>query len=128
MMTTHNKYAGEYKATLGGKERVFKLTFERLVHLEEATGKSVMQLSRSITEQTFKTTDIVEIIYQGLLGAGGKFEKNAIGKMVIENGLAQSAGIASNILSTLFLTKDELSPLVEGENPSQTTDTQSKNT
>ena len=48
--------------------------------------------------------------------------------MVIENGLAQSAGIASNILSTLFLTKDELSPLVEGENPSQTTDTQSKNT
>ena len=27
-MTTHNKYAGEYKATLGGKERVFKLTFE----------------------------------------------------------------------------------------------------
>ena len=127
-MTTHNKYAGEIKATLGDKERVFKLTFERLVHLEDATGKSVMELSRAITSQTFKTMDIVEIVYQGLLGAGGKFEKNAIGKMVLDDGLIASAGIASNILASLFLTKDELSPLVEGENQSKTTDTQSKNT
>ena len=127
-MTTHNKYAGEIKASLGGQERVFKLTFERLVHLEDATGKSVMELSRAITAQTFKTMDIVEIVYQGLLGAGGKFEKNAIGKMVLDDGLVASAGIASNILASLFLTKDELSPLVEGENQSKTTDTQSKNT
>ena len=127
-MTTHNKYAGEIKSTLGDKERVFKLTFERLVHLEDATGKSVMELSRTITAQTFKTMDIVEIVYQGLLGAGGKFEKNAIGRMVLDDGLIASAGIASNILASLFLTKDELSPLVEGENQSKTTDTQSKNT
>ena len=127
-MTTHNKYAGEIKATLGDKERVFKLTFERLVHLEDATGKSVMELSRAITAQTFKTMDIVEIVYQGLLGTGGKFEKKAIGKMVLDDGLIASAGIASNILASLFLTKDELSPLVEGENQSKTTDTQSKNT
>jgi len=127
-MTTHNKYAGEIKATLGDKERVFKLTFERLVHLEDATGKSVMDLSRAITDQKFRTMDIVEIIYQGLLGAGGKFEKNAIGKMVIADGLVKSAGIASNILASLFLTTDELSPLVEGENQSKTIDTQSKNT
>lgn len=127
-MTTHNKYAGEIKASLGGQERVFKLTFERLVHLEDATGKSVMELSRSITDQTFKTMDIVEIVYQGLLGAGGKFEKKAIGKMVLDDGLIASAGIASNILASLFLTKDELSPLVEGENQLKTTDTQSKNT
>tara|TARA_Y100000004_G_scaffold97271_1_gene108877 strand:+ start:250 stop:633 length:384 start_codon:yes stop_codon:yes gene_type:complete len=127
-MTTHNKYAGEIKASLGDKERVFKLTFERLVHLEDATGKSVMDLSRAITDQKFRTMDIVEIIYQGLLGAGGKFEKNAIGKMVIADGLVKSAGIASNILASLFLTTDELSPLVEGENQSKTIDTQSKNT
>ena len=127
-MTTHNKYAGEIKASLGGQERVFKLTFERLVHLEDATGKSVMELSRAITSQTFKTMDIVEIVYHGLLGAGGKFEKNAIGKMVLDDGLVASAGIASNILASLFLTKDELSPLVEGENQSKTIDTQSKNT
>ena len=127
-MTTHNKYAGEIKGSLGGQERVFKLTFERLVHLEDATGKSVMELSRAITSQTFKTMDIVEIVYQGLLGAGGKFEKNAIGKMVLDDGLIASAGIASNILASLFLTTDELSPLVEGENQLKTTDTQSKNT
>ena len=127
-MTTHNKYAGEIKATLGNKERVFKLTFERVVHLEDATGISVMELSRAITEQRFTTKQIVEIIYQALLGAGGKFEKNAIGKMVIGDGLVKSAGIASNILASLFLTTDELSPLVEGENQLKTTDTQSKNT
>ena len=127
-MTTHNKYAGEIKASLGGQERVFKLTFERLVHLEDATGISVMELSRAITEQRFTTKQIVEIIYQALLGAGGKFEKNAIGKMIIDDGLVASAGIASNILASLFLTKDELSPLVQGENQSKITDTQSKNT
>ena len=127
-MTTHNKYAGEIKASLGGQERVFKLTFERLVHLEDATGKSVMDLSRAITDQKFRTMEIVEILYQGLLGAGGKFEKNAIGKMVMDDGLIASAGIASNILASLFLTTDELSPLVEGENQSKTIDTQSKNT
>ena len=32
-MTTPNKYAGEIKATLGDKERVFKLTFERLLEV-----------------------------------------------------------------------------------------------
>ena len=127
-MTTHNKYAGEIKASLGGKERVFKLTFEKLVHLEDATGKSVMELSKAITDQTFTTRQIVEIIHQGLLGAGGKFEKSAIGKMILDDGIVASAGIASNILASLFLTKDELSPLVEGENQSKTTDTQSKNT
>ncbi len=62
------------------------------------------------------------------IGAGGKFEKNAIGKMVISDGLVKSAGIAGNILASLFLTTDELSPLVEGENQSKTIDTQSKNT
>ena len=48
--------------------------------------------------------------------------------MVIADGLVKSAGIASNILASLFLTTDELSPLVEGENQSKTIDTQSKNT
>jgi len=96
--------------------------------LEDATGKSVMELSKAITDQTFTTRQIVEIIHQGLLGAGGKFEKSAIGKMILDDGIVASAGIASNILASLFLTKDELSPLVEGENQSKTTDTQSKNT
>ena len=96
--------------------------------MEDALGKGVMDISRDMTSQTFTTKQIVEVLYQGLLGAGGKFEKNAIGKMIIEDGLASSAGIASNVLATLFLTKDELSPLVEGENQSKTTPTQSKNT
>ena len=60
-MTTHNKYAGEIKATLGDKERVFKLTFERLVHLEDALGKGVMDISRDMTSQTFTTKQIVEV-------------------------------------------------------------------
>ena len=40
--------------------------------------------------------------------------------MVLDDGLVASAGIASNILASLFLTKDELNPLVE-ENQSKTT-------
>ena len=48
--------------------------------------------------------------------------------MILDDGIVVSTAIASNILASLFLTKDELSPLVEGENQSKTTDTQSKNT
>ena len=71
---------------------------------------------------------IPEKICDDLINYYNKFEKNAIGKMVIADGLVKSAGIASNILASLFLTTDELSPLVEGENQSKTIDTQSKNT
>ena len=66
-MTTHNKYAGEIKGSLGGQERVFKLTFERLVHLEDATGKSVMQLSRAITSLVFAIKETASTLSELIL-------------------------------------------------------------
>ena len=71
---------------------------------------------------------IVEVLYQALLGAGGKYEKEAIGKMVMEDGIVKGAEVASKVLATLFTTQEESeSPLVQGENQSKET-TLSKST
>ena len=129
-MTTHNKYSGEIKESLGGKERVFKMTFERIVHLEDSLGQSIMDIARNMSSGQFSVKSIAEVLYQALLGAGGKYEKNAIGKMVMEDGIVRGAEIASKVLATLFTTKEEQdseSPLVQGENQSKET-TLSKST
>ena len=48
-----NKYKGEIKGKLGDKERVFRLTFDNIVQIESRTGKSVMDIGRSIVVQNF---------------------------------------------------------------------------
>ena len=128
-MATHNKYSGEIKESLGGKERVFKLTFEKIVYLEDFLNKSVMEIAKDMGAGQFSMKQIVEVLYQALLGAGGKYERSAIGKMVMEDGIVRGAEISSKVLATLFTTdeEDSESPLVQGENPSKET-TQSKNT
>ena len=127
-MTSHNKYAGEIKESLGGKVRVFKMTFRNIVHLEDFLGKSVMDIARDMSSGQFSIKSIVEVLYQALLGDGGKYEKEAIGKMVMEDGIVKGAEIASKVLATLFTTQEESeSPLVQGENQSKET-TLSKST
>ena len=104
------------------------MTFRNIVHLEDFLGKSVMDIARDMSTGQFSIKSIVEVLYQALLGAGGKYEKEAIGKMVMEDGIVKGAEIASKVLSTLFTTQEESeSPLVQGENQSKET-TLSKST
>ena len=128
-MAEVNKYAGEIKAKLGGKERKFKLTFERLVFIEENLNTTVMDLAKNFAGGQYSMKSITEVIYQALLGAGGKYEKPAVGAMIMDDGLVVGAQTASKVLTTLFTNEDEdtENPLVQGEKQSQA-DTQSKNT
>ena len=128
-MVSTNKYAGEVKATLAGKERKFKLTFERLVFIEENLNKTVMELTKEYSTGQYSMKSITEVLYQSLLGGGGRYEKSSVGQMIMDDGLIKGAEIASKILTTLFTNEDEDSenPLVQGEKQSKE-DTQSKNT
>ena len=114
-----NKYKGEIKGKLGDKERVFRLTFDSIVQIEERTGKSVMEIARSIALQNFSFKDILAILHEGLTGAGGKYTQPAVGDMVMQTGLTESAVIAGNVLGTIFTGegKEDDSPLVEVEKP-----------
>ena len=127
-MVSTNKYAGEVKATLAGKERKFKLTFERLVFIEENLNKTVMELTKEYSTGQYSMKSITEVLYQSLLGGGGRYEKSAVGQMIMDDGLIKGAEIASIILTTLFSNEehDSENPLVQGENEQK--DTQSSNT
>ena len=111
-----NKYKGEISRKFGDKERVFRLTFDSIVNIEHRTGKSVMDVARSIAEQKFSLSDISVILHEGLLGAKGKFTHIATGDMIMQTGLTTSAVTAGEVLGTIFTGEDEDSPKVEVEN------------
>jgi hypothetical protein len=123
-----NKYKGEVKGKLGEKERIFRLTFENIVQIEDRTSKSVMDIARTIVLQNFSFRDIVIVLHEGLTGAGGKYTQSAVGEMTMKSGLTESAILAGKVLETIFTgdSKDDDSPLVEVEKA--ISDTPSNNT
>jgi hypothetical protein len=127
-MTTANKYKGEIKQRLGDKERVFRLTFDSIVNIESRTGKSIMDITNEIALNKYSMKDIVVVLHEGLISSGIKLTQPAVGDMIMQTGLVKSSLIAANILTTIFTgeSEDEDSPLEQGENEQQ--DTQSKNT
>ena len=126
-----NQYKGEIKGKLGDKERTFRLTFESIVNIEERTGKSIMIVAQELSSNKFSFKTILIVLHEALQGAGGKFIQSAVGDMIMTTGLVGSAVICANILGTIFVdnndeNKDNDSPLVQGENEPQ--NTQSSNT
>jgi len=112
-----NKYKGEVKGKFGDKERVFRLTFDNIVQVEDRTAKSVMDIARSIVIQSFSFRDIAIVLHEALNGGGGKYTLSAVGDMVMKTGLTESAIIAGKVLETIFTGegKEDDSPLVEVE-------------
>ena len=123
-----NQYKGEIKGKLGDKERTFRLTFESIVNIESRSGKSILDITNSMSANNYSMKDIVIIIHEALAGAGGKFTHGSVGDMVMKDGLLKVAVICSEILMTIFTGEktQEDSPLVQGENEQK--DTQSSNT
>jgi len=113
---------------LGDKERTFRLTFEGIVNIESRTGKSILDITNSMSSNNYSMKDIVIIMHESLAGAGGKFAHGAVGDMVMKDGLLKVAVLCSEILMTVFTGEktQEDSPLVQGENEQQ--NTQSSNT
>jgi|TARA_B110000444_G_scaffold234169_1_gene244272 hypothetical protein len=124
-----NQYKGEIKGKLGDKERTFRLTFENIVGIESRSGKSIMDISSSIASNTFSFKDILNVLHEGLMGAGGKYTVEAVGDMIMKTGVSSCAIITAQLVSTIFTGSDNIeedSPLVQGENEQKST--QSSNT
>mgnify|MGYP003645808921 FL=1 len=126
-----NQYKGEIKGKLGDKERTFRLTFESIVNIEERTGKSIMIVAQELSSNKFSFKTILIVLHEALQGAGGKFVQSAVGDMIMKTNLINSAVLCGNVLATIFTdnneeNKDSDSPLVQGENEQQ--NTQSSNT
>ena len=123
-----NQYKGEIKGKLGDKERTFRLTFESIVNIENRTSKSIMVVAQELATNKFSFQTVLIVLHEALQGAGGKFVQSAVGDMLMQTGMIKGAVLCSEVLMTLFTgeKKEEDSPLVQGENEQQ--DTQSSNT
>ena len=126
-----NQYKGEIKGKLGDKERTFRLTFESIVNIENRTGKSIMVVAQELATNKFSFQTVLIVLHEALQGAGGKFVQSAVGDMIMKTNLINSAVLCGNVLATIFTdnneeNKDSDSPLVQGENEQQ--NTQSSNT
>ena len=123
-----NQYKGEITGKLGNKERTFRLTFESIVNIESRTGKSILDITNSMSTNNYSMKDIVIVMHEALQGAGGKFIQSAVGDMLMQTGMMKGAVLCSEVLMTLFTgeKKEEDSPLVQGENEQK--NTQSSNT
>jgi hypothetical protein len=123
-----NQYKGEITGKLGDKERTFRLTFESIVNIESRTGKSILDITNSLGLNNYSLKDVVIVMHEALQGAGGKFTQPAVGDMVMKTGLIKVAVLCAEILTTIFTGEktEEDSPLVQGENEQQ--NTQSSNT
>lgn len=123
-----NQYKGEIKGKLGDKERTFRLTFESIVNIENRSGKSILDITNNMGQNNYSLKDVVIVMHEALQGAGGKFIQSAVGDMVMKTGLIKVAVLCSEILMTVFTGEktEEDSPLVQGENEQQ--NTQSSNT
>ena len=123
-----NQYKGELKGKLGGQERTFRLTFDSIVNVENSTGKSIMTITNDLALSKYAMKDLVIILHEALMGAGAKVVQSAVGDMIIQTGLINAGKLTGEVLATIFTgeTKDEESPLVQGENEQKST--QSNNT
>jgi|TARA_R110002012_G_scaffold302107_1_gene502821 hypothetical protein len=125
-----NQYKGEIKGKLGDKERTFRLTFESIVNIENKTGKSIMVVAQELATNKFSFQTVLIVLHEALQGAGGKYVQSAVGDMIMQTNLVNSAVLCGNVLSTIFVDnnkeKEEDSPLDQGENESK--NTQSSNT
>ena len=123
-----NQYKGEITGKLGDKERTFRLTFDSIVNIESRTGKSILDITNSLGLNNYSLKDVVIVMHEALQGAGGKFTQPAVGDMVMQTGLMKVAVLCAQILTTIFTGEktEEDSPLVQGENEQQ--NTQSSNT
>ena len=94
-----NQYKGEVKGKLGDKERTFRLTFE----------------------------SIVNILHEGLKGAGQNVIQKAVGDMIMQSGIIKASETAGTVLASAFTgeNKGDDNPLAPAENIQK--DTQSKN-
>jgi len=118
-----NQYKGEIKGELGDKERTFRLTFDSIVNIESRTGKSILDITNSLGLNNYSMKDVVIVMHEALTGAGGKFTQSSVGDMVIKTGLMKVAVLCAQILTTIFTgdKAEEDSPLVQGENEQQNT-------
>jgi tail tube GTA-gp10-like protein len=91
-----NPYRGEYAFKLGERSFSAKLSFERLVDLEENLGIGVFELAKKFVDGDYGLKEIVATLYAGI---SDNITKEEFGKLVVEHGVAEQATHCIELLS-----------------------------
>lgn len=98
-----NPQRGEVAISIGGEERVMRLTLGALAALEEALGSgSMVELVERFEASTFRSRDILLLIWAGLNGGGADVGIDDVGAMSIDGGPLAAAKAGARLLHLTF--------------------------
>lgn len=98
-----NPQRGEVGLTVGGEERVLRLTLGSLAALEaKLEARSLMDLVEGFENGRFKASDLLLLIWAGLNGGGAAMTCEEVGQLDIDGGPIAAARVAGRLLAATF--------------------------
>ena len=98
-----NPYFGEVALTFDGKTLPMRLSLGALAELEsEMKEDSLLSLVQRFENGSFKTADIIDLLFAGLRGAGWDGTKDDLMQADLQGGPLQAAKLAAVLLQRSF--------------------------
>jgi hypothetical protein len=98
-----NRYRGEVRAVLDGRQYTLCLTLGALAELERAFQVDDMTaLVERFSAGTLSARDATRILGAGLRGAGNSVDDDQVARMTANGGAAGFAGIVTELLTATF--------------------------
>lgn len=94
-----NRMRGDVAAPFGGRERLFRLTFEGLAAIEGAVGTGIVAIASRFPARSVGTTEVTAILQEGLKGAGQPMELQPLEAAIMETGFVDAARLAGRVLA-----------------------------
>lgn len=98
-----NPHRGEVALTVNGRAQVLRLSLGALVELEQALGAdSLMDLVARFENGTFRTRDILAVLYAALCAGGWDGTPQDLADADIQGGPIMAAQTAARVLALSF--------------------------
>ena len=98
-----NPYRGEVTLTLNGLPQIMRLSLGTLANLEaQMNSDSLMSLVERFENGTFKTSDLIMLLFAGLQGGGWDGCVDDLSDARIEGGIIEAAKLAGQLLRVTF--------------------------
>lgn len=98
-----NRHRGEVGLTVDGQDRAMRLTLGALAALEDHLGEvSLLDLVKRFEQGTFRTSDLLALLWAGLNGGGHGMSYQELSTSEIEGGPLEAARAGARLLAVTF--------------------------
>jgi len=91
------KTRGEMSIQIDGKDYTMVPSFQAIDGIDSC-GKGIIELAMRASDGTLLSSEIVNVIHQGILASGEKIDRDTIGKAMMDAGVANYYSIALDFL------------------------------